>query len=57
MKNTAKNILEYIILAAVSLALVLVAGNMLQPKTEGSDAMALKGTIQSIDATVPAQTA
>ena len=56
LKNTAKKILEYIILAAVSLALVIVAGYMLQPNTERSDAMALKGTIPPIDAAVPAQT-
>ena len=56
LKNVAKTILKYIILAAVPVAIIMVAAYVLQPNAEREDAMALKGTIPPIDAAVPAQT-
>ena len=56
MKDVAKTILKYIILAAVPVAIIMLAAHMLQPNAERGDAMALKGSIPPIDAAVPAQT-
>jgi len=56
LKDIAKTILKYIILAAVPVALVVGVIFMAQQSAERGDAMALKGTIPPIDAAVPAQT-
>lgn len=56
LKDRVRKILKYIIFIAVPLALVIVLAFMTQQTSERGDAMALKGTIPPIDASVPAQT-
>ena len=56
LTDLAKTISKYLIFAAVPLALVIVAACTPPQAAERGDAMALKGTIPSIDAAVPAQT-